>query len=338
MKHIFSLLILFFTLGLFAQSDSPENLLRQIRQTQVSDSTKASLIYDWVTRNIAYDHEAMQSLYDQQGSDDSQKPEVVLTNRKALCDGYANLVRFFCQEAGLPARVIIGYSKENNEVTALRDGIYHAWNAVQVEGEWRLLDATWGASYGSDTSYVSAQNRAFFFTRPAKFAQTHLPFDPVWQLLSKPVTLQQFTEKERIQIDPGDYNFRDTILANERLDSLDRQVASMRRMLEFDPTKVRYHYGIANIYSRKGSNFLTESEALFKQDVEDGKLQRKTEILELLNQAKESYRVSLRHLAEFEEVEDEAFAERRENMLRSSEMRRMLRQIQHLQNTLQQEG
>jgi len=67
-------------------------------------------------------------------------------------------------------------------------------------------------------------------------------------------------------------------------------------------------------------------------------LQRKAEILELLDQAKESYRVSLYHLAEFEEVEDEAFAERRENMLRSSEMRRMLRQIQQLQNTLQQEG
>jgi len=224
MKHIFLLGFLFLTFGPFAQSDSPKRLLQQLRQPRLSDSTKASLIYDWVTQNIAYDHEAMQTLYKQISKDDSQKPEIVLSTRKALCDGYANLVRFFCEKAGLQAEVIIGYSKENNEVTALQDGIYHAWNAVQVDGEWQLLDATWGAGYGSDTGFVTTQNREYFFTKPDKFAQSHLPFDPVWQLLSKPVTLQQFIENDRIQIDPGDYNFRDTILATERLDSLDRKV------------------------------------------------------------------------------------------------------------------
>jgi len=338
MKHIFSLFLLLSALGLFAQSETPEFLLQQIQQPQRSDSAKASLIFDWITTNIDYDQSAMQDLYNRVVEDKSQRPEVVLARRKALCGGYANLFAHFGEKAGLETQVIVGYSKEDGRVSALDDDIYHAWNAVKVDDEWQLVDVTWGAGYGTDTGFVAEQNREFFFTKPAKFAQTHLPFDPVWQLLTKPVTLQEFITNDRIQIDPGDYNFRDTILATEQLDSLDRQVASMRRMLDFDPTKVRYHYGIASIYSVKGSDFLLESETLFKQDVEDGQLQNKTKILDLLNQAKDSYRESLRHLAEFEEVEDEEFIQARENMLTSSEMRRMLRQIQQLQNTLRQAG
>lgn len=321
--------------SLFSQSYEYNQLLLEISRPQLSDSLKARLIFDWITQHISYDREAMQALYSESVGSEAQKPEVVLSTRKALCGGYSNLFAHLSKKAGLKAEVIVGYSKEGGKVTALNDEIYHAWNAVKIDDDWKLVDVTWGAGYGSDTGFVAIQNWDYFFANPPKFVQSHLPFDPVWQLLTKPISLQDFLDYDRIPIEPGDYQFQQILASVEQLDSLDRDLLAMQRILDFDPSRVRYHYGIAGIYCKKGATYLAKSEALFNEDADDGMLQQRKEILYLLAQAKGNFQNALSHLSSFEEAKENFHAEE-ERVFTASEIQRMLQSIQMLENILQQ--
>ena len=91
------------------------------------------------------------------------------------------------------------------------------WNAVLVDGEWRLLDVLWascalvrrrvagwalidvdGERLAGDQEDDSPgekryhNNEFFFLTDPDQFVCTHLPNDPAWQLLPNPVSVKQF--------------------------------------------------------------------------------------------------------------------------------------------------
>ena len=94
------------------------------------------------------------------------------------------------------------------------------WNAVLVDGEWRLLDVLWascalvrrrvagwrlvdvlGETEAEETAEdetrgdLRSQNNEFFFlTDPDLFVCTHLPDDPNWQLLPQQLSSRQFEE------------------------------------------------------------------------------------------------------------------------------------------------
>ena len=91
------------------------------------------------------------------------------------------------------------------------------WNAILVDGEWRLLDVLWAscalvrrrvagwALIDVDGERLAGEqeddspgekryrnNEFFFLTDPDQFVCTHLPDDPDWQLLQQPLFVQQF--------------------------------------------------------------------------------------------------------------------------------------------------
>jgi transglutaminase/protease-like cytokinesis protein 3 len=68
----------------------------------------------------------------------------------------------------------------------------HAWNAVQINGQWQLLDATWGAGYADDSRhYVRSFDDFWFLTPPSQFVYTHYPDDASWQLLKPTVPVAE---------------------------------------------------------------------------------------------------------------------------------------------------
>ena len=58
-----------------------------------------------------------------------------LVEGKAVCEGYAKAMQLLLQESDIPATLVTGTAKENNES--------HMWNLVTINGENYHLDSTW---------------------------------------------------------------------------------------------------------------------------------------------------------------------------------------------------
>lgn len=170
-------------------STTPSELAAHLTAHLGSDAQKARAIYRWITANVDYDIAALA-----QGDLRTQQPQVVLRTGRAVCHGYALLFNALAAEAGLESRLIRGFSKGVGDLAGGRPAVKpdHAWNAVLVDGQWRLVDATWGAGYLSDGRFVRRFSEHYFLTSPAQFVYDHFPEDSKWQLLDKPLSRQQY--------------------------------------------------------------------------------------------------------------------------------------------------
>ena len=97
---------------------------------------KVQAIYNWITANVKYDYSHL--------SDPTYLTQytayAAAVQKKAVCQGYANLFYRLANDAGIDCRIITG--KAYN-----RDGAAdHAWNIVRMaDGKYYCLDATWDA-------------------------------------------------------------------------------------------------------------------------------------------------------------------------------------------------
>lgn len=167
-------------------------LVRRLTLGIDDESTRARIIHDWVAGNLGYDADAY-------FRDDTCPGDVagVLRSGRSACAGFANVYERMCRFAGLECVTIPGYARGygfqsfGDEDPGAKN---HAWNAVRVEGRWRLLDPTWGAGHIAGRSFVQRYDGDYFFADPAAFIYTHFPADPTWQLLPAPVSDSAFRE------------------------------------------------------------------------------------------------------------------------------------------------
>lgn len=89
-------------------------------EEDMSDAEKALVLHDYVAANCVYD-DALQDI--------SRTPQGALGNGLAICTGYAEAYRCLLSKAGIPSVVV--------------DNGRHAWNVVQIDGEWYHVDVTW---------------------------------------------------------------------------------------------------------------------------------------------------------------------------------------------------
>ncbi|MEO7769358.1 MAG: transglutaminase domain-containing protein [Ferruginibacter sp.] len=176
---------------------------------------KLLAIYNWVATNIRYDTDSMYPI--NWSLDHEEKIAATLRRKKGVCENYAAVFTDIAIKSGFPSFVVNGYTREAGSVN--RSG--HSWSAVQLQGEWFLCDPTWDAGYG-DTKY--------FLVSPSEFIGSHMPFDPLWQLLEHPITEREFQSgffhsKKNQPV----FNFPDSIQAFFKLDSLQQLLAATRR-------------------------------------------------------------------------------------------------------------
>ena len=68
-----------------------------------------------------------------------------LANGEAVCEGYACAAKILLNKLGIPCDIQFG---------TCTDGGGHAWNLVQLEGQWYQMDVTWNDGSADRTDYL----------------------------------------------------------------------------------------------------------------------------------------------------------------------------------------
>nr|WKN36419.1 transglutaminase domain-containing protein [Tunicatimonas sp. TK19036] len=171
-----------------------EKLTHYLVKTAQDDHEKVRSFYVWIADNIAYDVQLFRNYNPARYK--PILPNDVLKRRRAVCQGYSELFQEMCRLADVPCYVVGGYSK-GFAYTARKSftNADHAWNAVQLDNEWHLVDVTWGSGGLDDNMrFVKKFNDSFFLTSPSEFVLNHLPLLPMWQLLDCPVSIKTYAQ------------------------------------------------------------------------------------------------------------------------------------------------
>jgi transglutaminase/protease-like cytokinesis protein 3 len=170
---------------------SISELAKLLEQNTTTEAEKARIIYAWVTQHITYDVPAFLDAVNNDKYPDVN-PEKVLGDRTTICSGYSNLYQALAEEMDLKSVIVIGYAKGATPNIERFQDVNHAWNAVQIDGAWYLLDATWGAGSVNNLKFQPNYQPYYFATAPSELINNHFPQDLGWQLLSQIYTRAEF--------------------------------------------------------------------------------------------------------------------------------------------------
>lgn len=125
---------------------------------------RALTIHDYIIGEMDYAYEA-----------DGITPEMELwahniagiaVNKGGVCEAYAKTFDYLCGFFDLNTLTVVGEALQNGEQ------IGHAWNLLELDGEWYALDATWNDCSGQGVS------REWWGMAETEFSQTHIPNTP----------------------------------------------------------------------------------------------------------------------------------------------------------------
>ena len=209
-------------------------LARFIKASFATEGDRARAAFVWVARNIRYDVENMYVL-DLQRKHPTTTQET-LEKRRGVCQHYAELYGALANQSGVLTYVVLG-------CTNLRDQAGHAWCASRIDGQWALLDPTWAAGRVENEKFTFHFADDFFRMAPAVFITTHMPFDPLWQLLPAPRTPQQFQQGTRPAAPRVPFAFADSVTTYAR-QSPEQQLRAATRRVEQNGVKndLTYNY------------------------------------------------------------------------------------------------
>ncbi len=136
-----------------------DRILSEIITEDMTDYQKVEAINHFVTNHINYDHSDPQN---------GQSVRVALEHTTGVCTAYARLTGRMLDQVGIEN---IGISGDGNG-----DGgwIGHAWNKVQIDGEWYNLDTTWNHPRTVGGKHSEYQ---YFLVSDDFIQDTHVPYN-----------------------------------------------------------------------------------------------------------------------------------------------------------------
>ncbi|KAB8303815.1 hypothetical protein EYC80_005189 [Monilinia laxa] len=150
-----------------------------------SDIQKLRAIFTWVSEKITWEEG-----FDNETSDSRR----VIQTKHGSSEEVAFLVMDMCKAIGIHAEVIRGYLKSPGEIPDMgpMPRPNHFWNAVVIDGEWRIMDCSLASpSHPRRSLYTSASSQYaepwWFLTRPTEICWTHIPEQHVDQHLCPPI-------------------------------------------------------------------------------------------------------------------------------------------------------
>ena len=107
----------------------------------LTDMEAAYMVYKWEYENLQYD--CYNYNHDRDAIDFTE--DGTYSSGVGVCDGFARLYVSLCGAMGVEAYRVVGYSKAGDFVPGvIPNASDHAWNAIKVDGNYYVLDTTWG--------------------------------------------------------------------------------------------------------------------------------------------------------------------------------------------------
>lgn len=130
-----------------AISQAADRIVGEIITDGMTDAEKQLAIYQYLENNTVYDYDALEDAkannytkMSDSSYEDSFNAYGILVKGKGVCMSYAASYKLLCSRCGIDCNVVTGY---------LNGNLPHAWNNVDIDGNWYQTDATnTGASIG----------------------------------------------------------------------------------------------------------------------------------------------------------------------------------------------
>ncbi len=168
-----------------------DELAQELTKDATNDLQRAQALYNWLTDNIRYDIDVWKHITGGgQTYMNDHDPASVLARGTTVCAGYSWLFDAMATSVGLNSTFLIGDVRgyRGTPDDQLISAFKHAWNAVQIDGNWELLDATWGARQVNEPAASYRPRQSYYFTTPPnQLIFDHLPESTEWQLLADPL-------------------------------------------------------------------------------------------------------------------------------------------------------
>ncbi|MEP6584949.1 MAG: transglutaminase domain-containing protein [Ginsengibacter sp.] len=207
-----------------SQTNNTSDIAAYINAHFDTDSKKIRAAFTWVANNIKYDAAHLHRVI--LNEDHEQRVTWAIERKKGVCENFAAILTDICIKCGLRSYGVEGYTRHNGYL----DKSGHAWSAVFVDNDWYLYDPTWDAGFQENGQFIGRQGANYFQVPPTEFIESHMPFDPMFQFLEKPLSYQEFANGF-IKANHADYfNYKDSIDANEKLVPLAQYEAAARRI------------------------------------------------------------------------------------------------------------
>lgn len=152
-----------------------------------SDAQRLRAIFTWVSEKISWEEDFVGEI----------DPRRVIQTRRGCAEEVAVLVMEMCAAVGIHAQVVRGYLKTPGEDFELA-GVPHPnhwWNAVIVDGEWRMMDCSLASPTNPKRGqYSSAGSQAadiwWYLARPMEICYTHVPLLSEQQHICPPLSYE----------------------------------------------------------------------------------------------------------------------------------------------------
>ena len=117
----------------------------------LSDEEKERFVHDYIIQNVTYSDSLTSIDHTAYGA---------LINKTAACDGQSEIFQHIMREAGIPCFAVYGFVGE----------LGHAWNIIQIDGDFYNVDITWD---NADSKNTGAMSYNYFNITTEQISTTH---------------------------------------------------------------------------------------------------------------------------------------------------------------------
>ncbi len=119
----------------FNEKSEVAKIAKEITKDATTDVEKFNIIHEYVTTHMTYDFEKADTV--KPGY--IPEPDKLLESGKGICYDFAAVTASMLRSVNVPTKLVKGYS--------VYTSVYHAWNEVLIDGEWKVVDTSTDSFY-----------------------------------------------------------------------------------------------------------------------------------------------------------------------------------------------